>query len=282
MPSYEFQLVNVFGETAFGGNPLAILPKADGLNDDTMQAIARQFNLSETVFVMPPTHDALADVRIFSPSYEMSFAGHPVIGVAWYLAQQHSTPFYIRTPAKTVAIHQQKQAMMLSTQGYTCAVSKADKTSLAMMTGLHETAVAQQAYFVNAGVRQLLLEVADKTALDNTKVNLARLRELYANDDVQDEIMLYLWCRAGDVLVSRLMFEQDNGLLEDSGTGSAAVNLGAYLHHTGVRAGTYAIHQGDGMSRPNRLYLQIDGDVISMGGVVQHVGQGAFFVDKIS
>jgi PhzF family phenazine biosynthesis protein len=78
MPTFEFQVVNVFAETTFGGNPLAVFPQATGLDDQQMQAIANQFNLSETTFVFP-SERAAARVRIFSPGYEMAFAGHPTL-----------------------------------------------------------------------------------------------------------------------------------------------------------------------------------------------------------
>ena len=96
MKQYGYQLVNVFAETHFGGNPLAVFPQADGLNQQQMQLIARQFNLSETVFVQAATDQtttnqttanlsAFRKLKIFTPDYEMPFAGHPTIGAAFVL-----------------------------------------------------------------------------------------------------------------------------------------------------------------------------------------------------
>src|SRR6187549_2048049 len=81
MPHYAFRVVNVFAETPLGGNPLAVFEDARGIDERTMQALARQFNLSETTFILP-TDKATARVRIFTPSYEMPFAGHPTLGTA--------------------------------------------------------------------------------------------------------------------------------------------------------------------------------------------------------
>src|SRR5882672_845175 len=81
MNDYPFRIVNVFAETPLGGNPLAVFENARGLDDATMQALARQFNLSETTFVLPST-SATARVRIFTPTFEMPFAGHPTLGTA--------------------------------------------------------------------------------------------------------------------------------------------------------------------------------------------------------
>jgi PhzF family phenazine biosynthesis protein len=81
MPTYAFRIVNVFAESTFGGNPLCVFEDARGLDDAAMQALALQFNLSETTFVFPSDR-ATAAVRIFTPGYEMRFAGHPTLGTA--------------------------------------------------------------------------------------------------------------------------------------------------------------------------------------------------------
>lgn len=81
MSAYAFRIVNVFAEERLGGNPLAVFENGRGLDDATMQALALQFNLSETTFILPSTA-ASARVRIFTPSFEMPFAGHPTLGTA--------------------------------------------------------------------------------------------------------------------------------------------------------------------------------------------------------
>ena len=91
MQTYTYHIVNVFADNHFGGNPLAVFPSADGLTDQQMQAIAQQFNLSETVFLFAPTAkhgvQAVADLRIFTPNYEMPLAGHPTLGAAFVIQQ---------------------------------------------------------------------------------------------------------------------------------------------------------------------------------------------------
>src|SRR5450631_2682019 len=81
MPTYAFRIVNVFAEAPLAGNPLAVVEDARGMDDATMQALALQFNLSETTFILPSTR-ATAHVRIFTPTFEMPFAGHPTLGTA--------------------------------------------------------------------------------------------------------------------------------------------------------------------------------------------------------
>ena len=90
MTDYAFHLVNVFAESPLGGNPLCVFEDAGDLDDATMQALALQFNLSETTFVMPSSH-ADARVRIFTPTFEMPFAGHPTLGTAHVVRATRST-----------------------------------------------------------------------------------------------------------------------------------------------------------------------------------------------
>src|SRR5215207_62192 len=88
MPALDFVTLDVFTHQRFGGNPLAIVADGRGLDSATMQAIATEFNLSETVFMLPPPpgSEAIATVRIFTPVAELPFAGHPNVGAAWFVA----------------------------------------------------------------------------------------------------------------------------------------------------------------------------------------------------
>src|SRR4051812_15730283 len=93
MPTYEVVTVDVFTDRRFGGNPLAVFPDARGLSDEQMQALAMEFNLSETTFVLPPDNPQHhAKVRIFTPRAELPFAGHPNVGTGYVLAQRDQDP----------------------------------------------------------------------------------------------------------------------------------------------------------------------------------------------
>ncbi len=109
MPTYEFVTVDVFTEQRFGGNPLAVFPDARGLHDADMQAIAAEFNLSETTFVLPPDNPQHhARVRIFTPQAELPFAGHPNVGTGYVLAQRDDNPpehYVFEEPAGLVRVH---------------------------------------------------------------------------------------------------------------------------------------------------------------------------------
>lgn len=277
MREYAFKIVNVFAESHFGGNPLAVFPRAEGLDDTDMQQIARQFNLSETVFAFPGTQQAAADLRIFTPGYELPLAGHPILGAAAVLQQQQSLSekFVLNTRVKPVPIHSRHSVMTMQISGYQAEPAAVTHEKLAAITGIPAEQIAPQAFWMNSGVKQLLLQVYDAAALAQAQVDLAALRSIYAAGE--SHIMIYLWCEQNDVVHARMLFEQNGAILIDSGTGWACANLGAYFAFSGQTPIERVIHQGDEMNRPNRLHLQVDADEqIFVGGRVVEVGEGVF------
>ncbi|STZ07629.1 Uncharacterized isomerase yddE [Moraxella caprae] len=286
MTTHPFILANVFTDgTPFGGNPLAIFPHAN-FDDTTMQAIAYQFNLNETVFITHFDKQAhTAHIRIFTPTIEMPFAGHPTIGAGWYLARTHGlSALDISTPSYAVRLHHTSARTTLTTNSYALCPAQTDRHTLSNLTALPQEMLADKAYFVNAGVCQPLLQVKDMQALRHAKVDLASLKNIFDNNKnlainqgLTLEHMLYLWYMSDDTIHVRLFFEQNGIILEDSGTGSACVNLGAYLLDNGINHRQFTIHQGDHLHRPNRLFLGLDNG-IQMGGQVRQVGQGEFYL----
>lgn len=286
MTTHPFILANVFTDgTPFGGNPLAIFPHAN-FDNTTMQAIACQFNLNETVFITHFDKEAhTARIRIFTPTIEMPFAGHPTIGAGWYLARTHGlSALDISTPSYAVRLNHTSARTTLTTNSYALCPAQTDRHTLSTLTALPQEMLADKAYFVNAGVCQLLLQIKDMQALGHAKVDLASLKNIFNNNKnlainqgLTLEHMLYLWYMSDDTIHVRLFFEQNGIILEDNGTGSACVNLGAYLLDNGINHRQFTIHQGDHLHRPNRLFLGLD-DGIQMGGQVRQVGQGEFYL----
>lgn len=275
MRTYAFRLVNVFAETHFGGNPLAVFPQADGLTDEEMQQIAKQFNLSETVFAFS-SETAVADLRIFTPAYELPLAGHPTLGCAYVLQQQQRLPeqFVLNTKAKAVRVFGKNAKMALAIEGYDIKPSEASHSQLAKATGLSEVQIAETAYWLNSGSPQLLLQLNARSALDQVAIHLATLQEIC---EQEARTVIYLWCEENETIFSRLFYVANNALFEDSGTGSAAANLGAYFLSQGKFPLNRQIHQGDQMGRPNRLSLKLDeNQTIYVGGKVIEVGEGSF------
>ena len=287
MQQYPFHLVNVFAESHFGGNPLAVFPHADGLNDEQMQSIAQQFNLSETVFIFAPTDlhgtKAVANLRIFTPNYEMPLAGHPTLGSGFILKSLNDLPsqFVVNTQAKAVEIFTSNSRIQIKIQGYQAKQINADKASLAALSGINTDDFVGHAYFINSGTQQILVELTNRQALANVQINMAKLRELNIDNPFKttEEPSIYYWFDDGEIIHSRMFFEQNNSLVEDSGTGSACANLGAYFISQNHYPISKAIHQGDDMGRPNRLTLNVDNEQnIFVGGNVIEVGKGEFYL----
>lgn len=283
MKTYPFYLVNVFAESHFGGNPLAVFWQADGLTDDDMQKIAQQFNLSETVFIFKPSDTkTVADLRIFTPTHEMAFAGHPTLGACFVLKQLQALPdnFLVKTLAKSVLVDVKDNHVAFTIKGDEIYPEKhlADLANVCRLT----IADIADGFYVNAGTVQLLVKLNSHQALQQVSINLPVLKTLYQNNPfVCDEPSIYLWYEEGERVFARMFFEQ-NGVAEDSGTGSACANLGAYFIHHHRYPITKTIHQGDDMGRPNRLSLAVDGNgQILVGGRVIVVGRGEFDVPLI-
>lgn len=279
MNKYPFYLVNVFAISHFGGNPLAVFPSADGLTDEQMQNIAQQFNLSETVFIFSSSDKtAVADLRIFTPSYEMAFAGHPTLGSAFVLKQLYHLPdeFILNTKAKPVQIFANKTHVQLKIHGFKILASKADKSSLADLSGLKATDIAGRAYFVDSGTPQILVALSNHQALKSVHLDRSKLRALNADNPFTStkEPSIYYWFADGERVYSRMFFEQNGVMVEDGGTGSACANLGAYFISQNQYPATKHIHQGNEMGRPNRLFLSVDDEQnIYVGGDVIEVGK---------
>ncbi len=289
MQNYTYHLVNVFAESHFGGNPLAVFPKADGLNDEQMQSIAKQFNLSETVFIFAPTDKhgvkAVADLRIFTPNYELPLAGHPILGSAFILKQLQNLPsnFVLNTLAKSVEVLTNDSRVEIKIKGYDAYKSSALKDKIAQASGIRVQDIADCGYFVNSGTQQFLIELTNRHALQNLQLDIARLRELNAENPFKttNEASVYYWFADGEIIHSRMFFEQNQVMVEDSGTGSACANLGAYFILKNQYPTAKTIHQGDDMGRPNRLTLKVDNEQnIYVGGQVIEVGRGEFFVPQ--
>ncbi|MDC7691992.1 PhzF family phenazine biosynthesis protein [Vogesella indigofera] len=275
--SYVYQIVNVFAESRFGGNPLAVFTDASGLSDDDMQLIARQFNLSETVFLLPGDAEAAASLRIFTPSYELPFAGHPTIGSAAVLHAQHGLGerFTLRTRAGLIPIQWQDGVFRLTAVPATQRAANLAPADAAAMLGLAAADIADAPMWVNAGSEQLLIRLASREA-----VLAARpVHELFVRHATlhPGRSIAYLWHVADNVATVRLFFEQQGAVIEDPGTGSACANLGGWCALNGLAPLSWRIEQGEVIQWPNVLYLDVDAaGKVQVGGKVQQLGEGTF------
>jgi trans-2,3-dihydro-3-hydroxyanthranilate isomerase len=268
MPSFEFVTVNVFTGDRFGGNPLAVLPDARGLTSAQMQAIARDFNLSETTFVLPPDnpmHDA--KVRIFTPTHEMPFAGHPNVGTGFVLARAMDNPpehLVFEEIAGLVRVHIQRgdagqitgarisapQVLSIGDAVPTETVAAcASLTPDDFLTNSHHPLKA------SVGTEFAIAEVASLEALARAMPDIGAFRTA-AGETTRFALLLYVR-RDGDATKLRArMFAPLGGVLEDPATGSACAALAALL--TSMAPGEnvdlhYEIEQGVEMGRPSLL-----------------------------
>lgn len=278
MKSYFYSLINVFAQSHFGGNPVAVFYEADGLDDSQMQLIARQFNLSEVVFIQSPTYlQAVKKLKIFTPDYEMPFAGHPTIGAAFVLRSKLNLPdeYLLETNAGLVEIqHKNNEVTFALKNGAKLESTPLSRAECADILGLEISDIAYEPCYVNTGVEQLLIELSSQQAVENCKIN-ANL--FIGNIAIKDS--LYIWHRTGDEVKARLFFTAQGAVVEDPGTGSAAANLGGWHIAKGLTPLNVTISQGDEIDRPNRLSLSVDEKhTIFVGGKAILVGKGEFYL----
>ena len=291
MKQYGYQLVNVFAETHFGGNPLAVFPQADGLNQQQMQLIARQFNLSETVFVQAATdqtttnqttanQSAFRKLKIFTPDYEMPFAGHPTIGAAFVLHKLLNLDdnYLLQTESGLVGIQHNGDVITFALKNRVQVEdAPLNTTECAAILGLQQSDIASQPAWIDTGVAQLLVQLNSAQAVTNCQINTALFMQKALSKSGLPQ--LYVWFEQHGTVKVRLFFAQNGAVLEDPGTGSAAANLGGWCIANKRTPLNWNITQGDELQRPNRLHLRVDEQqTIYVGGKVIYVGQGEFFL----
>lgn len=283
LTDYAYVLVNVFAPSHFAGNPLAVFPHADGLSDADMQKIAIQMNLAETVFAFK-SEDAVAKLRIFTPDYELPFAGHPVIGAARVLDQLKRLPasFQLQTNAGITQMHRDKMRYTFEREQGVCEEVAAEHlASLQDALGLDELSWASHPCWVNTGSEQLLIEVSHTSVLNDIKPDAAKLSAWAERQGKRSSV--YLWHEKSRYVRVRFFSSVGNVLSEDIGTGSACANLGSWCLEQGLTDVDWLIQQGDYLRRPNRLYLRTSAEgKVSVGGDTIIVGHGSLSVPQTS
>lgn len=272
---YTYHLVNVFAEEFFGGNPLAVFTDADEITKQEMQLIARQFNLAEVVFFQTATESkALKKLRIFTPDYELPFAGHPTIGSSFVLQQllDLKEKFTLETNSGLVEITYTDNLFQFALNRE-FELEKVEHTKqYAEILSLNPSEIVDVSW-VNTGTKQLLVKVATQQAVEKVKVNA----ELF--NSTLNQSGLYVWNINENHAKVRFFFAQQSAVVEDVGTGSAAANLGGWLIRHNLTPVDLAVTQGDEIERPNRLSLKVDDNqTIFVGGQVIKVGQGEFYL----
>ena len=275
MRTYPYRLVNVFAESIFGGNPLCVFESGDGLSDEEMQALALQFNLSETTFILPGD-SATAQVRIFTPAFEMAFAGHPTLGTSHVVRALFKTGDQISLKMKAgvipVSANGDTWTLTANAPGYRALATSTSE--LAVVLGLNPEDILDGACWVNTGSEQLIVPLASPAAVRRTLPNAAQLANL-ASDIGRS--MAYVFAANGEgKLLSRFFFFKHGSVIEDPGTGSATANLGGWVlgQNTPLPV-EFAIDQGASVNRACRLGLRVDAQKrILVSGRVIEIGRG--------
>lgn len=286
MSDYRFRIVNVFAEDgALSGNPLAVFEDARGLDDATMQALALQFNLSETTFILPSA-TATALVRIFTPTFEMPFAGHPTLGTAHVVRDTARCG-----DALTLEMRSGIVPVTGSGDGWTLEASPprsrevaASREALAAMLGLTAADLGTTPLWVDTGSEQLVIPLASADAVVRCTPDASLLLR-HARLDMTGapvagrnvRAMAYVWARTGEgSVLARFFFSKHGAVVEDPGTGSACANLGGWLVETGAaRPQSLTVEQGAAVGRRCRLGLEVgaSGRIFVSGRVIE-LGRG--------
>jgi PhzF family phenazine biosynthesis protein len=292
MHSYKFVLVDVFTEQPLAGNQLAVVLNAQGLADSQMQAIAREFNYSETTFVLP-ARQAKADWRLrsFSPSAEVFGAGHNALGAWWVLATQGAIDLrhsFMRQwqelgeKVLPVGIYSEagKPLRVAMTQSKPRFGDKlSDRTALARALNLDPLDLeidGLDAQAVSTGATHLLVPVRSLAALARVRVDAQALMTLARPLGCQG---CYLFCleTKGQASAARARaFFPGIGITEDPATGSAAGPLGAYLASRKLIAENIwtVVEQGIEMERPSRIEVRVQGAQVEVAGRSVIVAEG--------
>lgn len=276
---YAFRIVNVFAEERLAGNPLAVFDDARGLDAATMQALALQFNLSETTFILPSTK-ASAGVRIFTPTFEMPFAGHPTLGTAHVVrALRGGDTQTLEMHAGIIPVRAQGDEWTLQANTPRTRPVVARREDLAAMLGLDAADIGGEPLWVDTGSEQLVIPLATTAAVTRCvpRADLLARHGSVALPGGGSRSLAYVWAEAGPgQVLARFFFPKQAAVLEDPGTGSACANLGGWLVATGApRPQTRSISQGEQVARRCRLRLTIDEDgQIFVSGRVIELGRG--------
>jgi trans-2,3-dihydro-3-hydroxyanthranilate isomerase len=277
MGSLAYRIVNVFTRGgALTGNPLCVFEDGRALDDAAMQALARQFNLSETTFILP-SDQATARVRIFTPAYEMPFAGHPTLGTAHVVRSLLGAGDSITLEMKAgiIPVAASGSRWTLSANAPRWREVAESRAELADILGVMAGDIAERPLWVNAGKEQLLVPVQSAEAVRRARPRVDAFSRLRSEDG---HSMAYVFADAGDgqaTVLARFFFPSGPAILEDPATGSACANLGGWFCAT--RPGddvSRVVAQGDEVHRPSRLFLAVKSGRVSVGGDVTELARG--------
>ena len=273
----KFRILNVF--TADGarlsGNPLCVVEDGSGLDATAMQALARQFNLSETTFILPSKR-AAALVRIFTPAYEMPFAGHPTLGTAHVCRSLGlgGNQLGLEMRAGIIPVTAEGDHWTLRAAASSSRLVEMQPAEIAKLLGLEANDIGFQPLWMKAGREQLVIPLTSEAAVRRVRPKMELFEKLKSIDGAGQA---YVFATVGaKKILSRFFFPDGAAILEDPATGSACANLGGWFVAMGRRPPlAFEVSQGEYIGRPSTLQLEVNADnEVFVGGDVIEIGSG--------
>ena len=298
----HFHQADVFTDVPFGGNPVAVIPDAAGLTDLELQQIAREMNLSETVFVFPPSDPAaVVKMRIFTPTQEIPFAGHPVIGTFFVLGTLKRlelrepltrvlqecnlglfpVDIHVKNGSITRVVMSQPEPQFLD-----IIESRDDLFSLARALGVARQQITETKWpvqVVSTGLPVMIVPVRTLTAVRSIVPDVSAIAELCQQYGANGIMAFSTMTVEQQATVHTRMFAPLIGIVEDPATGSASGALGAYLLQNGVvevaPMTEIIAEQGYEIERPSRILIQVESEddaiqAVKVGGQAVMVLEG--------
>lgn len=251
----QYRVYDVFTDAPFGGNQLAVIPDASALPVDELQKIAREFNFSETTFVYPPSDPAhTAKVRIFTPTMEVPFAGHPTIGTAVALSDLgHASPMVMELGIGPIPCEVTGNTAQFTTSAPLEVIGTPDVATVAKCLRLPEDAIStavHQPTQASLGLPFTFVELESREALSQCQPIMDAFQEAADKYPSPLDFAIFAYVRTGDRLDARMFAPLDN-IPEDPATGSACATVTALLSQIAGTPLAFVISQGVDMGRPS-------------------------------
>jgi trans-2,3-dihydro-3-hydroxyanthranilate isomerase len=289
----DYLTLDVFTTKPFGGNQVAIIPDARGLDGETMQRVTKEFNYSETTFILPPPEgsECVAQVRIFTPTNEIPFAGHPNVGTAWAvvsMGQLFGNPVGDRFVFDELAgkvdcqVRRENGAIVSASIAAPAPLQIGEELDLGVVAAcisLPEESIEtarHQPQQVSVGLPFVVTELKSLEALGAAKPDGAAFTAAHERYRHPHLFSVFMYTRVGPNHLRARMFAPLNNIPEDPATGSASAATAAFLAHLdGAESTDLLIEQGVEMGRPSRLELSVRGAEVRVGGPCVPVMRGA-------
>jgi trans-2,3-dihydro-3-hydroxyanthranilate isomerase len=279
MATFRYVICDVFTDTPLQGNQLAVFTDGRDLDDAAMQALAKEMNYSETVFVLPTEAEADVRIRIFTPNTELPFAGHPTLGSAFVLGGPlQKTVIRLETGAGVVPVELEREGARIvfgrMTQQVPTVEASPDEAELLAAVGVERSELPVEVY--DNGIRHVFVTLPSEQDVAALRPDMARL--------AQFGTVLGISCIAGsDRRWKTRMFAPGGGIPEDPATGSAAGPLAVHAarHGRAPFGEELEIRQGEEIGRPSKLYARVEGsperiERVEVGGSTVIVARGEF------